>query len=229
MRASIVELRVGDGPSATRGSRSARYHGAMALKKMVERLTKPVEELDREELTAFCDARHSRRWTRSRPGSRCGSAARCDRCGSCPVRAPPRSRSRSATAAARWSACSSAGARSPGCRRAAQVALEGVAARDGKRYLVFNPVYELLELSGSSGGRSGRRAGEDRRDLVLGVGRHHRQHLVAGLEDVSPRGITTCSSRTTATIVASRGTSRSLIAWSMTGESSASVTSTSRA
>ena len=25
-----------------------------------------------------------------------------------------------------------------------KVALEGVAARDGKRYVVFNPVYELL-------------------------------------------------------------------------------------
>ena len=25
-----------------------------------------------------------------------------------------------------------------------QVALEGVAARDGKRYLLFNPIYELL-------------------------------------------------------------------------------------
>ena len=30
----------------------------MALKKMVERFTKPVEEIDREQLTAFCDARH---------------------------------------------------------------------------------------------------------------------------------------------------------------------------
>ena len=29
----------------------------MALKKMVERFTKPVEEIDREQLTAFCDAR----------------------------------------------------------------------------------------------------------------------------------------------------------------------------
>jgi hypothetical protein len=29
----------------------------MAFKKMVERLTKPVEEIDREQLTAFCDAR----------------------------------------------------------------------------------------------------------------------------------------------------------------------------
>ncbi len=37
----------------------------------------------------------------------------------------------------------------------------------------------------------------------------------------SPRGITTCSLRTIATIVASRGTSRSLSAWSMAGESAA--------
>ena len=29
----------------------------MALKKIVERLTKPVEEIDREELSQYCDAR----------------------------------------------------------------------------------------------------------------------------------------------------------------------------
>ena len=50
-----------------------------------------------------------------------------------------------------------------------------------------------------------------------------------GSKMVSPRGITTCSERTTAQIVAFRGTSMSLIARSIAGESSASVTSTSRA
>ena len=31
----------------------------MALRKFVEKLTKPVEELDRQELTAFCDRLHT--------------------------------------------------------------------------------------------------------------------------------------------------------------------------
>ena len=54
-------LRVGDPPSPTRALERPRgglvSFVAMALKKMVERFTKPVEEIDREQLTAFCDAR----------------------------------------------------------------------------------------------------------------------------------------------------------------------------
>ena len=54
-------LRVGDRPSPTRALERRRRRLVslvpMALKKMVERLTKPVEEIDREQLTAFCDAR----------------------------------------------------------------------------------------------------------------------------------------------------------------------------
>ena len=34
-----------------------RSGSAKVLKKIVERITKPVEEIDREQLTAFCDAR----------------------------------------------------------------------------------------------------------------------------------------------------------------------------
>ena len=55
---------------------------------------------------------------------------------------------------------------SPGRR----VALEGVAARDGKRFLMFNPIYELADLSESRPEAiAGSAAGEDPADVVLRV------------------------------------------------------------
>ena len=117
----------------------------MAFKKMVERLTKPVEEIDREQLTAFCDAR---------------SLAAMD---AITAREAGTGGRRGAVGADRpASGCTGAGGhgerrarhhrrgvpRSPqdrrDCRPVAGSSFEGVAARDGKRYLVFNPVYELL-------------------------------------------------------------------------------------
>ena len=117
----------------------------MAFKKMVERLTKPVEEIDREQLTAFCDARLAlARWTPSTRASavRVGGEVRS-------VRIVPRagapalevtvSDGRGAVVGVFLGRRKIAGL-SPGRR----VAFEGVTARDGKRYLVFNPIYELL-------------------------------------------------------------------------------------
>ena len=117
----------------------------MAFKKMVERLTKPVEEIDREQLTAFCDARSlGRDGLHHRPEAGCGWAARCGRCASCPRAGAPAlevtvSDGRGAVVGVFLGRRKIAGL-SPGRR----VAFEGVAARDGKRYLLFNPVYELL-------------------------------------------------------------------------------------
>jgi hypothetical protein len=116
----------------------------MALKKMVERLTKPVEEIDREQLTAFCDARHltALDTITPRPRVRVGGEVRS-------VRIVPRagapalevtvSDGRGAVVGVFLGRRKIAGL-SPGRK----VAFEGVAARDGKRVLVFNPVYELL-------------------------------------------------------------------------------------
>ena len=53
------------------------------------------------------------------------------------------------------------------------------------RPLVYNPTYELLASSRADQTVPGRRiarAGEDLAHLVLGVRRHQREHLVAGLE-----------------------------------------------
>lgn len=116
----------------------------MALKKMVERFTKPVEEIDREQLTAFCDARQLGAMDSIAPRARVkvGGEVRS-------VRIVPRagapalevtvSDGRGAIVGVFLGRRKIAGL-SPGRK----VAFEGVAARDGKRYLLFNPIYELL-------------------------------------------------------------------------------------
>jgi hypothetical protein len=117
---------------------------SMAFKKMVERLTKPVEEIDREQLTAFCDARllsamdgiHARE--RVRVGGEVRSVRIVPRAGA-PALEVTVSDGRGTVVGVFLGRRKIAGL-SPGRR----VSFEGVAARDGKRYLVFNPVYEIL-------------------------------------------------------------------------------------
>ena len=67
---------------------------------------------------------------------------------------------------------------------------------------------------------------QDAPEVLLGVVGHQRDHLVAAASTVSPRGTMTRRSRTTATMLASRGTPSSEIAVSHAGASSAKVTST---
>ena len=118
--------------------------GCMAFKKLVERLTKPVEEIDREQLTAFCDARSlaamdaivARR--RVRVGGEVRSVRIVPRAGA-PALEVTVSDGRGSVVGVFLGRRKIAGL-SPGRR----VAFEGVTARDGKRYLVFNPIYELL-------------------------------------------------------------------------------------
>jgi hypothetical protein len=118
--------------------------GFMAFKKMVERLTKPVEELDREQLTAFCDARLLGAMDsitarhRVRVGGEVRSVRIVPRAGA-PALEVTVSDGRGSVVGVFLGRRKIAGL-SPGRR----VAFEGVAARDGKRYLVFNPIYELL-------------------------------------------------------------------------------------
>ena len=58
----------------------------MALRKFVEKFTKPVDEQDREQLVTWC-TQHGRHAARRACdcASRCGSAARCARSASCPA------------------------------------------------------------------------------------------------------------------------------------------------
>jgi len=116
----------------------------MALKKMVSRFTKPVEEIDREHLTAFCDARHLSAMdaiaprSRVRVGGEVRSVRIVPRAGA-PAMEVTVSDGRGSVVAVFLGRRKIAGM-SPGRK----VAFEGVVARDGKRYLVFNPIYELL-------------------------------------------------------------------------------------
>jgi hypothetical protein len=116
----------------------------MAFRKMVERLTKPVEELDREQLTAFCDAQSLAAMDaiaarkRVRVGGEVRSVRIVPRAGA-PALEVTVTDGRGSVVGVFLARRKIAGL-SPGRR----VAFEGVTARDGKRHLVFNPIYELL-------------------------------------------------------------------------------------
>jgi hypothetical protein len=116
----------------------------MALRKMVERLTRPVEEIDREHLTQFCDARRLSSMDDITPRTqvRVGGEVRS-------VRIVPRAGAPALEVTVTDGRGSVVGVflgrrKIAGMSPGRKVAFEGVAARDGKRYLVFNPVYELL-------------------------------------------------------------------------------------
>ena len=116
----------------------------MPLKKMVERLTKPTEERDREQLTEFCDARllapmdalMARRPVRV--GGEIRSVRIVPRAGA-PALEVSVSDGRGSVVAVFLGRRKLAGM-SPGRR----VALEGVVADDGLRAIITNPAYELL-------------------------------------------------------------------------------------
>jgi hypothetical protein len=116
----------------------------MALKKMVERFTKPVEEIDREQLTAFCDARQLSAMDTIEPRKRlrAGGEVRS-------VRIVPRAGAPALEVTVSDGRGSIVGVflgrrKIAGLSPGRKVAFEGVVARDGKRYLLFNPVYEFL-------------------------------------------------------------------------------------
>ena len=116
----------------------------MAFKKMVERLTRPVEDIDREQLTAFCDARQLSAMDEIVPRNhlRVGGEVRS-------VRIVPRAGAPALEVTVTDGRGSVVGVflgrrKIAGLSPGRKVAFEGVAARDGRRYLVFNPIYELL-------------------------------------------------------------------------------------
>ena len=114
------------------------------LKKLVERITKPVEVTDREKLSEYCDARLLEPMDAivSRQPVRVGGEVRS-------VRIVPRAGApalevtitdgRGAVVAVFLGRRKVAGM-SPGRR----VALAGMAAKSGNRFVLVNPAYELL-------------------------------------------------------------------------------------
>jgi RecG-like helicase len=116
----------------------------MAFKKMVERLTKSVDDLDREQLTEFCDARlfepmdHLVPRRPVRVGGEVRAVRIVPRAGA-PALEVTLSDGRGQVVAVFLGRRKIAGM-SPGRR----VAVSGMIAKDGTRAVVFNPVYELL-------------------------------------------------------------------------------------
>src|SRR5262245_66548826 len=116
----------------------------MPLKKMVERLTKPTEERDREQLTEFCDARLLAPMdglTVRRPvrvGGEIKSVRIVPRAGA-PALEVTVTDGRGSVVAVFL------GRRKlPGLSPGRRVLFAGVAGKDGNRYLVYNPEYQLL-------------------------------------------------------------------------------------
>jgi hypothetical protein len=122
--------------------------GGVARKKglagAVRRLATPVEELDRERLREFCGALgvtpipEIRARSRVRLGGEVRSVRVVPRAGAPALEVTVNDGLGSATAV--FLGRNSIAGISPGRR----MTFEGVAARAGKRYLVFNPTYTLL-------------------------------------------------------------------------------------
>jgi hypothetical protein len=116
----------------------------MALKKMVERFTKPVDEIDREELTEYCEARHfdAMDGLVVRHAVHVGGEVRTMRIvprAGAPALEVTVSDGRGQVVAVFLGRRKIAGL-SPGRK----IAMSGVVARDGSRNVVFNPAYEIL-------------------------------------------------------------------------------------
>jgi hypothetical protein len=116
----------------------------MALKKMVERLTKPVAELDREKLRAYCadlgvtPIGEITPRTPVRVAGEVHAVRIVPRAGAPAVEATVTDGGGSVTAV--FLGRRKIAGLSPGRR----VLLDGVVAVDGNRLLVYNPRYELL-------------------------------------------------------------------------------------
>ncbi|MDQ3944209.1 MAG: OB-fold nucleic acid binding domain-containing protein [Actinomycetota bacterium] len=116
----------------------------MALKKMVGRLTKPVEEQDREKLVRFCDALGVTHCDEVQPRVHTRVAGEVSS-----VRVVPRAGAPSLEVTVTDGRGSVVGVffgrrRLAGLTPGRRLVLEGVAAPQGKRCYMYNPVYELL-------------------------------------------------------------------------------------
>ena len=132
--------------SAAAGSATAVavYRVGVALKKVVKRLTTPVEELDRQKLREYCDLLGVTPTTdiKARSKVRIGGEVRS-------VRIVPRAGA-PALEVTVTDGMGNATAVFLGRRKIAGITpgrhlvLEGVAGKQGNRFLIFNPFYTLL-------------------------------------------------------------------------------------
>jgi hypothetical protein len=117
----------------------------LAFRKMVDRLTKPVEELDREALCRFCDELGATAMNEITPRTpvRIAGEVRA-------VRIVPRA----GAPATEVTVSDGRGAvvavflgrrKIAGMSTGRHLLLSGVAGRDGNRFIVYNPEYTLLD------------------------------------------------------------------------------------
>jgi RecG-like helicase len=116
----------------------------VALKKLVERLTKPVEELDREKLEEFCDSLDVTRCDQVTPRELAKVAGEVQT-----VRIVPRAGSPSLEVTVSDGRGQVVGVffgrrKIAGITPGRRLIMEGMAARQGGRTYIYNPAYELL-------------------------------------------------------------------------------------
>ncbi|HEV3135742.1 MAG TPA: OB-fold nucleic acid binding domain-containing protein [Acidimicrobiia bacterium] len=116
----------------------------MALGKTMKRLTKPVDELDREALGAYCDRLGVTPMDRITPRTPTRVAGEIRA-----VRIVPRAGAPAVEVTVSDGRGSVVGVflgrrKIPGMSPGRRVMLAGVAGKDGNRYLVYNPEYQLL-------------------------------------------------------------------------------------
>jgi RecG-like helicase len=116
----------------------------VALKKMVERLTKPVEQQDREKLVQFCDALDVTHCDEVKPRAHTRVAGEVSS-----VRVVPRAGAPSLEVTVSDGRGSVVGVffgrrKLAGLTPGRRLVLEGVVAPSGKRAYMYNPAYEFL-------------------------------------------------------------------------------------
>jgi len=131
-------------PEALRCKPGTQKEAGVALGKAMKRLTKPVDELDREALGAYCDGLGvtSMDHITPRTPTRVAGEIRA-------VRIVPRAGASAVEVTVSDGRGSVVGVflgrrKIPGMSPGRRVLLGGVAGKDGKRYLVYNPEYQLL-------------------------------------------------------------------------------------
>ena len=115
----------------------------MALRKLVERLTKPVEEIDREKLEGMRTRAGAQRLDAAVPRERILAAGEIKA-----VRIVPRAGADALEVVVTDGSGSITGVflgrrKIAGLSPGRKIVMEGMVARDGRRNLLFNPIYEL--------------------------------------------------------------------------------------
>jgi hypothetical protein len=139
-----VDMGAKDARSKLYDASQVEKEAEMALRKAMERLTKPIDELDREALGAYCDDLGVTPMDRITPRTPTRVAGEIRA-----VRIVPRAGAPAVEVTVTDGRGTVIGVflgrrKIPGMSPGRRVVLGGVAGQDGGRYLLYNPEYELL-------------------------------------------------------------------------------------